>query len=68
MRMLTHPGGPLKPARYSGGRRAGGTATTNLHVAANRFCRHALAMLALGGVATAVVALKAAIYFWRFPL
>jgi hypothetical protein len=70
MTMLTHTGGPFKQARYSSsGGKATGSGTANAHMAMiRRFCRHAVAILALGGVATAIVAVKAAIYFWRFPL
>ena len=68
MTMLTHSNGPFEPASYSSPvRSTTATGTGKAHLALiKRFCMGAVAMLAIGGAATAVVALRAALYFWRY--
>ncbi len=68
MTMLTYTRGAFEPARYSSARQDGaeaGAAAADLAMI-KRVCMCALGMLAVGGAATAVVALRAALYFWRF--
>jgi hypothetical protein len=68
MTMLTHTGGPFKPARYSQGRRSvAGTATANAHLPmTKRFWMGAVTVLIAGGAVAGVIALKAAFYFSHF--
>jgi hypothetical protein len=68
MTMLMHSRDPFGPAPASTER-----PDTNREAAAQRrlalikrVCRHALVVLAAGGALTAIIALKAAIYYWRF--
>jgi len=68
MTMLTHTRGPFKPAPGSSERRgtaSGGAASAHLAMI-KRFCMCTLAILAAGGALAAIVALKAAIFFWVF--
>jgi hypothetical protein len=68
MTMLTHTGGPFKPARYSSrGRTMAETATANAHLPRiKRFWMGALAFLMAGVGVAAIIALKAAFYFSHF--
>ena len=68
MTMLTHPRGPLDQAADSSGRLdTVGTAAAKAHLATiKRFCMRALPVLIAAGALTGIIALKAAIYFWRF--
>jgi hypothetical protein len=68
MSMLMHTRGRFGPAPASPERR-----DTNREAAAQgrlalikRVCRHALVVLAAAGALAAIIALKAAIYYWRF--
>jgi hypothetical protein len=68
MTMLMHTGGSFKPAPRPPRQRqpiAAGDAQTRLSIV-KRFAIGALKVLAASGALTAIVALKAAIYFWRF--
>jgi len=68
MTMIAHGHGPFDAAVHSSPAR-GSTVTTAAEARRpmiKRLCIDALAMLALGGVGTAVVALRAALYFWRY--
>jgi hypothetical protein len=68
MTMLMHTRGPFQRAPSSM------TRQNTIRVAAaaarlavvKRFCIGALTVLAAGGALTAIIALKAAIYYWRF--
>jgi hypothetical protein len=68
MTMLTQTRDPFTPASYSSGRRELAEAgTANAHMAAiKRFCVCALAALVGGSALAGVIALRVAIYFWRF--
>ena len=68
MTMLTHTRGPLERAPYSPQRRdtvAAPPAAAHLAMI-KRFCMCALTVLAAGGAIAAIIALKAAIFFWVF--
>ena len=68
MTMLMHTRGPLERAALSNIKRnitRDGSAAQNLAMI-KRFCLGALTVLAAGGALAAVIALKAAIYYWRF--
>lgn len=68
MTMLTHTHGPFEPAPRSTERRnttEAGTAAAHLAMI-KRFCIGALAVVAAGSALAVIVALKAAIYYWRF--
>ncbi|QWG19456.1 hypothetical protein KMZ68_06310 [Bradyrhizobium sediminis] len=67
MTLLTHSNGPFESATYSSGARStAGTSAAEAHLTMiKRFCIGALATLAIGGAASAVVALRAALYFSR---
>jgi hypothetical protein len=68
MTMLTHIRGPLDWAPYSSQRRD----TVAAHPAAEhpamikRFCMCALTVVAAGSAIAAIIALKAAMFFWVF--
>lgn len=65
MTLLTHTGGPFEPAPYSSAKREL-TGAANAHLATiKRVCLFAAISLLAGG---AVIAVKTAIFFWRFPL
>jgi hypothetical protein len=68
MTMLTHIGGPSNRARYSSARQVTASrGTAKAHLATiKRFCMGALMVLMAAGALTGVIALKAAIYYWRF--
>jgi hypothetical protein len=68
MTMLTHSRGPFERSAYSSGRRdTAGAGAAEAHLAMiKRFCICALTILAAGGALAAIIALKAAIYYWRF--
>ncbi len=68
MTMLTHPRGPLDQAANSSGRLdTVGTAAAKAHLATiKRFCMRTLPVLIAAAALTGIIALKAAIYFWRF--
>jgi hypothetical protein len=68
MTMLTHTCAPSKPAPHLSERRdTVGAGAADAHLAMiKRFCLCALTILVAGGAAAGVIALKAAIYFWRF--
>jgi hypothetical protein len=69
MTMLMHTrSGPLERAPYSSQRRetvAARPAATHLAMI-KRFCVGGLMVLAAGGALAAIIALKAAIFFWVF--
>jgi hypothetical protein len=68
MTMLMHTGGSFKPAPRPSLQRqpiSAGSAQMRLSII-RRFGVGALKVLAASGALTAIVALKAAIYFWRF--
>ena len=68
MTMLTHARGPLQRPTYSPRRQdaaAAGAAEAHLAMI-KRFCISALTVLAAGGAIAAIIALKAAIFFWVF--
>jgi hypothetical protein len=68
MTILTHMGGPAKRTGYSTARQdAVGKGAAKAHLATiKHFCICALTVLMAAGALTAVIALKAAIYYWRF--
>jgi hypothetical protein len=68
MTMLTHTHGPFGRAPAPGRRQNAAQASTaaTRQAAIKHFCISALTVLAAFGALTAVVALKAAIYYWRF--
>jgi hypothetical protein len=68
MTTLTPTRGPLERVPYSSGRRgAVGAGPEQTQVSMiTRFCMCALAALVAGGAVAGIVALKTAIYFWRF--
>jgi hypothetical protein len=61
-------GGPATRTRYSSARQATvSKGAAKAHLATiKRFCMGALMVLMAAGALTAVIALKAAIYYWRF--
>jgi hypothetical protein len=66
--MLTHTRGPLERAAYSSQRRdtvAARPAAAHLAMI-KRFCMCGLTVVAAGGAIAAIIALKAAIFFWVF--
>ena len=67
MTMLTHTGGPFKPAGHSpGARDAAATATANARKAMiKRFCVGALTFLIAGGALVGIIALRTTIYLSR---
>jgi hypothetical protein len=68
MTMLTHTRGPLERAPYSSQRRdtvAARPAAAHLAMI-KRLCMCALTVLTAGGAIAAIIALKAAIFFWVF--
>ena len=68
MTMLMHTRDPFQRAPSSMGRRdtvREGAAEAHLAMI-KRFCISALTVLAAGGAIAAIIALKAAIYFWVF--
>lgn len=67
MAMLTHTDGRFKPDSYPSERRHIASATPVAPATIRRICLRALAVLLEGGALTAVIALKTAAYFWRFP-
>ena len=65
MPLLTQTGGAFEPAPHSSARR-GLTGAANARLATiKRCCLVAVITLLAGG---AVIAVKTAIFFWRFPL
>jgi hypothetical protein len=67
MTMLMHTHGPFERAPASMSQNTTGVDTAAVRlVAIKRFCFGALTVLAAFGALTAVIALKAAIYYWRF--
>jgi hypothetical protein len=68
MTMLMHIHGPFERVPASIKRQSTVSAETaeNHLAAAKRFCIGALMVLAAFGALAAVIALKAAIYYWRF--
>jgi hypothetical protein len=69
MTMLMHTRGPFERApspitRQDSIRDAGAAAERRAMI--KRFCISALTVLAALGALTAVIALKAAVYYWRF--
>jgi hypothetical protein len=69
MTMLMHTRGPFEQApsritRQNSIKGAGAAAARRAMI--KRFCVSALTVLAAAGALTAVIALKAAIYYWRF--
>jgi hypothetical protein len=67
MTMLMHTHGPFERAPASMSQIPARADTAALRLAAiKRFCFGALTVLAAFGALTAVIALKAAIYYWRF--
>jgi hypothetical protein len=68
MTMLMHTRGPFERVPSSittrNTIRVGVAATRRARI--KRFCIGALTVLAAGGALTAIIALKAAIYYWRF--
>jgi len=67
MTILTHMGGPSRRTRASARQDTAGTGAAKAHLATiKRFCMGALMVLMAAGALTAVIALKAAIYYWRF--
>ncbi len=67
MTMLMHTHGSLEQAPSSMRRRTFGVAISATRLAAiKRLCIGALTVLAAFGAITAIVALKAAVYYWRF--
>jgi hypothetical protein len=67
MTMLTHTRGPFTPVSYSSERRDPAEAGPNAHMATiKRFCLCALAALVAGSAVDGIIALRTAVYFWRF--
>lgn len=68
MTMLLHTHGPFErvPASMPRANTAQPDAAAIRMAAIKRFCFGALTVLAAFGALTAVIALKAAIYYWRF--
>jgi hypothetical protein len=66
MTTLTPTRGPLERVPYSSGRRDAVGAGPAQVTMIKRFCMCALAALVAGGAVAGIVALKTAIYFWRF--
>jgi hypothetical protein len=68
MTMLMHTRGPFEPAPSPIARRNDNRADVAAERLARikRFCVGALSVLAAAGAVTAIIALKAAIYYWRF--
>ena len=67
MTMLLHTHGPFERAPASLKQNAAGADTSAMRLAAiKRFCFGVLTILAAFGALAAVIALKAAIYYWRF--
>ena len=68
MTMLMHTRGPLERAPYSSQRRdalAARPAAAHLAMI-KRFCIGALTVLAAGAAIAAIIALKAALFFWAY--
>jgi hypothetical protein len=68
MTMLMHSRGPFEPVRHSSQQRdraAAGPAAAYLAMI-KRFCLGALAVLGAGAALAAVIALKAALFFWVY--
>jgi hypothetical protein len=67
MTMLTHTGGPFKPARDSStAQEAAGTAAASARMAmVKQFCVHALTVVIAGVALAGIIALKAAIFLSR---
>ena len=70
MAMLTYPDTRFKPiARSSAGRDTANAAAIDARRATlKRICLHIFVGLLAGGALAAVMALKTAAYFWRFPI
>jgi hypothetical protein len=68
MTMLLHTHGPFEraPASITRQNTDNANAAAARRAAVKRFCISALTVLAAFGALTAVIALKAAIYYWRF--
>jgi hypothetical protein len=68
MTMLMHTGGPLEQASYSSARRDTSVAdAARAHLSIiKRFCISALVVLAAASAIAAIIALKAAMFFWVF--
>ena len=68
MTMLMHTHGPFEraPAPMPRANTANADAAAMRLAAIKRFCFGALGVLAATGALAAVIALKAAIYYWRF--
>jgi hypothetical protein len=67
MTMLTHAGGPFKPARHSSSARdAAGTGPANARMAMiKRVCVGALTVLIAAGALTGIIVLRTTIYLSR---
>jgi hypothetical protein len=68
MTMLTQPRGPLERVAYRSAERAtvgAGAPGTRLALI-KRICVAAVTILLTGGALAGIIALKTAIYFWRF--
>jgi hypothetical protein len=64
MTLLTHTRGPRERAAYSSAHRAADAAARLAPV--KRVCLYAATALLAGGSLAGIIALKTAIYFWRF--
>ncbi|MGH6714235.1 MAG: hypothetical protein ACREEK_35425 [Bradyrhizobium sp.] len=70
MTMLTYPGSRFKPiAHPSGPRDTANAARIGARRAMlKRICLHIVVGLLAGGAMAAIIALRTAAYFWRFPI
>jgi hypothetical protein len=66
MTMLAHTHGPFERAPASRQNAVSAETAAARRAAIKQFCIGALTVLAAFGALTAVIALKAAIYYWRF--
>jgi hypothetical protein len=68
MTMLMHTRGPFERARHSSPQRDRAAVRRRAAYLAmiKRFCRGALTVLAAGAALAAVIALKAALFFWVY--
>jgi hypothetical protein len=68
MTMLMHTRGPFErvPSSITTRNNVSASAAAARRAMIKRFCISALTVLAAVGALTAVIALKAAIYYWRF--
>ena len=70
MTALTHSDSRIKPVTRASARRdtANPTRINAPRASLKQICLHILVGLLAGGALAAAIALKAAAYFWRFPI